>query len=119
MQRSYILPLSDLQATLENVGGKGASLSKLVNAGLPVPGGFHVTTAAYQDFVEQNELQTGIEAALAKVNLAQPQSLEAASQEIATLFTAAPIPDEIAETVTQAYATLANNKPSLATDVGT
>ena len=77
-----------------------------------------MTTAAYQDFVEQNKLQTGIEAALAKVNLAQPQSLEAVSQEITTLFTASPIPNEIAEAVTQAYATtLANNKPSLAVAV--
>lgn len=110
MQHTYILPLSDLQAKLENVGGKGASLSQLANAGLPVPDGFHVTTAAYRHFVEQNELQAGIEAALARANLSQPQSLEAASQEITALFTAAPIPDEIAEAVTRAYADLADSR---------
>ena len=27
-------------------GGKGASLARLASAGLPVPGGFHVTVAA-------------------------------------------------------------------------
>jgi phosphoenolpyruvate synthase/pyruvate phosphate dikinase len=42
----YILPLSDSRATLETVGGKGASLASLSRAGLPVPDGFHITTQA-------------------------------------------------------------------------
>ncbi len=50
----FILPLSDLAATLEAVGGKGMSLAKLSRAGLAVPGGFHVTTDAYRRFVADN-----------------------------------------------------------------
>ena len=46
-----ILALDDASATLELVGGKGASLARLVAAGLPVPPGFHVTTTAYRRFV--------------------------------------------------------------------
>ena len=49
----YVLALADPRATLEVVGGKGASLARLAAAGLPVPDGFHVTTAAYQRFVAQ------------------------------------------------------------------
>ena len=49
--KPYTLPLSDPQADLATVGGKGASLAKLAQAGLPVPDGFHVTTAAYREFV--------------------------------------------------------------------
>ena len=60
----YVLPLADSRATLETVGGKGASLARLVAAGLPVPDGFHVTTAAYRRFVAENDLQPGILAAL-------------------------------------------------------
>ena len=33
----YTLPLSDLNATLENVGGKGMSLAKLSRAGITRP----------------------------------------------------------------------------------
>ena len=44
----FILPLSDTSAGLPQVGGKGASLARLAAAGLPVPDGFHVTTAAYR-----------------------------------------------------------------------
>ncbi|MEV4896458.1 PEP/pyruvate-binding domain-containing protein, partial [Nonomuraea sp. NPDC055795] len=34
----------------ERVGGKGANLGELTRAGLPVPGGFCLTTAAYEVF---------------------------------------------------------------------
>ncbi|MFL7791901.1 MAG: PEP/pyruvate-binding domain-containing protein, partial [Anaerolineae bacterium] len=57
MNAMYVLPLSDEQAALQVVGGKGASLSRLVATGLPVPDGFHVTTAAYKQFVAENGLQ--------------------------------------------------------------
>ena len=54
--RPYTLPLADPNATLDIAGGKGASLSKLAKAGLPVPGGFHVTTTAYKQFVAENDI---------------------------------------------------------------
>ena len=57
---SFILQLSDTQAMLENMGGKGMSLAKLSRAGLPVPGGFHVTTETYRRFVSENGLQPRI-----------------------------------------------------------
>lgn len=44
----FVLPLDDQGADLATVGGKGASLARLVRAGLPVPGGFHVTTDAFR-----------------------------------------------------------------------
>ncbi|MEV0230580.1 PEP/pyruvate-binding domain-containing protein, partial [Nonomuraea sp. NPDC050786] len=46
-----VLPLDDAAADLATVGGKGASLARLARAGLPVPGGFHITTGAYRAFV--------------------------------------------------------------------
>ncbi len=110
MKNSYTLPLADQRASLETVGGKGASLAKLINAGLPVPDGFHITTAAYRQFVEANQLEPGIQAALVSVDASQPQSLAAASQKIGEIFAAAPIPPEIAEAVNTAYAALADRQ---------
>jgi rifampicin phosphotransferase len=49
---TLVLPLDDPAADLATVGGKGASLARMIRAGLPVPGGFHVTTAAYRAFVQ-------------------------------------------------------------------
>ena len=52
-----ILPLDSSLATLSTTGGKAQNLAKLAQAGLPVPPGFIVTTAAYQAFVAANDLQ--------------------------------------------------------------
>ncbi|NIV31930.1 MAG: hypothetical protein GWN58_21330, partial [Anaerolineae bacterium] len=60
MSERYTLALSDPKAELAFVGGKGASLARLVRAGLPVPEGFHITTAAYRAFVDENGLQARI-----------------------------------------------------------
>ena len=43
----YILPLADCRDPAA-VGGKAINLSRLINAGFPVPGGFAVTTSAYR-----------------------------------------------------------------------
>jgi pyruvate,water dikinase len=48
----YTLSFDDVDGTrLPEVGGKGANLGELTQAGFPVPPGFCVTTAAYRDFV--------------------------------------------------------------------
>jgi len=103
MSPKYVLPLNDPKANLETVGGKGMSLAKLANAGLPVPGGFHVTTEAYRQFVAANNLQTGINEALKAVDTAQPSTLETASATIGRLFAEASIPEEIADVIKNAY----------------
>lgn len=106
----YTLPLSTPQADLETVGGKGMSLAKLANAGLPVPDGFHVTTEAYRDFVAANNLQDGINAALKDVDTALPSSLELASATIGNLFAQAAIPQTIAEEILRTYENLGAEK---------
>ncbi len=100
----FILPLSDPQASLENVGGKGMSLAKLSRAGLPVPGGFHVTTQAYRRFVAENGLQPRILAALKGADLEHSESLELINRQIDMLFAAAVIPAEIRAAISAAYA---------------
>ncbi len=76
MNSASIYLLADQSATMETVGGKGASLARLVRAGLPVPDGFHVTTAAYRAFVDENNLQPRILEALQAVDTGQPATLE-------------------------------------------
>ena len=98
-----ILSLADSRATLETVGGKGASLARLMAAGLPVPGGFHITTAAYRQFVEQNELQPRILEILKSADLNQPSTLESASRQIQELFEHAQVPVEIGDAIEHAY----------------
>ncbi len=103
---NFILSLSDASAELPQVGGKGASLARLAAAGLPVPPGFHITTAAYRRFVTENALQEQILAAVSAATPEQPATLEEASNQIGKLFAQSAMPDDIAEAIRQAYAEL-------------
>jgi len=107
---TYVLKLSDPQATLENVGGKGMSLAKMVQAGFPVPDGFHITTTAYRQFVTTNGLQTKILTALKAVDITLPSSLETTSATISKLFAEIPIPTDIASSITETYTALENRQ---------
>jgi hypothetical protein len=86
------LPLADPSADLATTGGKGSSLATLVRAGLPVPPGFHVTTAAYRAYVALHHLQEKI--------------LATDERGVAELFAAHPVPEEIAGPIREAYARL-------------
>jgi phosphohistidine swiveling domain-containing protein len=114
MNPEYILSLADTRATLAAVGGKGASLARLSAAGLPVPGGFHVTTAAYRRFVDENALQPDILAALKTADVARPATLEAASRAIQELFGRATMSQDIAQAIAGAYAALPGEAPAVA-----
>jgi phosphohistidine swiveling domain-containing protein len=102
----FIVSLSDASAQLLQIGGKGASLARMAAAGLPVPPGFHITTAAYRRFVAENALQEQILAAVSAATPDQPATLDEASNRIGQLFAQHGMPDEIAVEIQQAYAGL-------------
>jgi pyruvate, water dikinase len=89
------------------VGGKGASLGELLRAGVRVPTGFAVTTAAFRLAVEHLAVDGGtIPARVAALDPADAPSLAAACAELRAAVEAAPLPDEVAEAVTTGYAAL-------------
>jgi phosphoenolpyruvate synthase/pyruvate phosphate dikinase len=61
-KEDFLVGLGEDKSTeIAVVGGKGASLGKLVKAGFPVPSGFVITTGAYTEFLHANELEVKIE----------------------------------------------------------
>lgn len=60
MTFKYILPIDTKTVSLELIGGKGKSLARMASTGMTVPSGFYLTTTAYKDFVEKNNLQATI-----------------------------------------------------------
>src|SRR5438046_2960868 len=109
-----VLALDDPAATLEQVGGKGASLARLAAAGLPVPPGFHVTTAAYRRFVSENGLTDQILVAAAEARPDDPATLESASARIQAFMAAGRMPADVAAAVLQAYEGLGSDDPPVA-----
>ena len=107
-------PLRSQAADLAAAGGKGASLTRLVVAGLPVPDGFVVSTAAYRQFVRVNDLQAIIESTAAEVRRDEPERLDAVAQRIKVAFDQAVVPAEIEKPVLAAYASLPDEAAAVA-----
>jgi len=106
-----ILSLDSPLATLERVGGKGASLARMVAAGLPVPPGFHITTHGYRRYVEENHLAEAIQTAAVRAQASDPATLDRASAQIQSLIEQGTMPGDIAEMIRQSYGQLGANVP--------
>lgn len=103
----YVRDLNELnRADLPLAGGKGANLGALIHAGLPVPGGFIVTTEGYRDFVTANELDERINRVLAAIHSDDPAELEQASSEIRSAFQAGSIPVDMRGNILTAYSAM-------------
>lgn len=101
---TYIYNFADVQAAdVAVAGGKGVGLGNLVRAGLPVPPGFVLTTAAYEAFVDANGIQARIQELATLPPEAAPQDYEDASAAIRDLFTGGTMPAAIAYELAAAY----------------
>jgi len=101
---SYILWFKEVgKEDVSLVGGKGANLGEMVGIGLPVPNGFIVTSKAYYDFIDKNNLRTKIKLLLGKTNKNNPQSYLETSQQIKKLIISGETPKEIALEIIKAY----------------
>jgi len=75
----------------------------MTKAGFPVPGGFVVTTHAYREFLQHNQLADWVLAHSAKGNGASPEELAAISTEIRARFAAGEIPKNVLALLKVAY----------------
>jgi len=91
------------------VGGKGANLGEMTQAGFPVPGGFVVTSAAYKYMIEENALESKIKKHLEGLDVENPTALNRASAAIQALIEKSPFPKEIEKAVFAAYDKLGND----------
>jgi phosphohistidine swiveling domain-containing protein/uncharacterized protein YjiS (DUF1127 family) len=98
------------RADLPIAGGKGANLGAMIQAGMPVPPGFCVTTRGYNRFVDANTLKKAILDKLAEATSKNVDSLEEASAAIRRLFTSVPIPADIENEIKQAYRDLMSTR---------
>ena len=100
------VPLSELDASsLQAGGGKAKNLGELLRAGLPVPGGFCVTTAAFRLTLRSGALAPILDAieATGPGDVAQLSALAAEARQ--TILATA-LPAALGERITAAYAAL-------------
>ena len=103
---SFVVDLAEVsESDLPTAGGKASKLGELVRQGLPIPPGFVVTTEAYQAFVDGTPLKGEIPAALATIDPARPETIDAASRRIRSGFESASFPPSLQAAISEAYDT--------------
>ncbi len=102
----YLAPLGHDGLTLDRAGGKGASLARMIAAGLPVPDGFILTTNAYRRFLAVNGLEQAVADAVHGLSESDPTSWERAATALHARFEQATVPDDIANETRRAYVAL-------------
>ncbi len=106
---SFLVSLGEDRSTeIGVVGGKGASLGKLVRAGFLVPSGFVVNTDGYAEFLRANGLEMKIGKTLKGIDYKNLDKLEKETAKIREAIISGKMPDILARQIGQAYKRLGN-----------
>ncbi len=101
---SFILPFKELgKEHVSIAGGKGAQLGEMTQAGISVPPGFVVLTAAFEEMLEENSLKQVINELLKKTASLDNEAIEEASKEIRDIISKAKIPQNVEKEILSYY----------------
>jgi pyruvate,water dikinase len=93
-------------SSVPEVGGKCASLGELMRAGMKVPPGFAVTTAAHKRFLEEHDLPRREHELLAGIDYEHMSAVAEASRELRDLVEQCSVPADVEEEIRTAYASM-------------
>ena len=85
------------------VGGKGANLGEMTQAGFPVPNGFIVTAKAYFHFLDEEHLRDKIHDLLYGLEVNDSGKLETVAKKVQAVITGARFPQDIANEIIPMY----------------
>jgi pyruvate,water dikinase len=85
------------------LGGKCASLVALTAAGMPVPPGFAITTAAYDAFIAEAGIAQDIHDLLNGLDADDIDAVDRVSEQLRREITSRPVPAELRKGTTDAY----------------
>jgi pyruvate,water dikinase len=84
-------------------GGKGASLSDMASAGMPVPPGFVICTESFRQFLQSSGLDQKILTALVDLDVEDNARLEHTAQEITGWIQNQACPEQLQRPIAEAY----------------
>ncbi|MBD3263295.1 hypothetical protein GF374_02860, partial [Candidatus Woesearchaeota archaeon] len=88
------------------VGGKGANLGEMFNAGFPVPPGFIVAANAYKEFISKKGINKKITEKLKDLDVEDSAKLQAVAREIQEIIKSEDMPKQMQEEIVAAYSML-------------
>jgi phosphoenolpyruvate synthase/pyruvate phosphate dikinase len=102
------VPLAELRSRdEERFGGKSAALGELLAGGIPVPGGFAISAAAYEAFLGEASLAESVDRALTGLDADDLAAVQAVSAELTTAVEAAELPKALRRELFERYAEVA------------
>ncbi len=111
----YIIELDKLGVQdVEIVGGKNASLGEMIGnlsgLGVAVPGGFATTSAAYRDFLQDNDLADRINSVLDGLDVDNIAALADAGKSIRDWIVDTPLPDRLTKELSRSWKEMSGGK---------
>jgi pyruvate, water dikinase len=107
-----IAPFDGLPAEARAIaGGKGAGLARMAGAGLPVPRGFVVCTAAFHAFLERLGARDVVLALMESLDVHDTTALNTVSDQVRGIIVGSPLPDELHAVIRGAYESLGPQIP--------
>ena len=104
MTKKFVVWFKDVgKEDVAIVGGKGANLGEMTQAGFPVPPGFIVTVHAYNEFLDRSQLREKISTLLSTVDVNDSKNLGDVAKKVQHLITHAEFPRDIALEIIHAY----------------
>jgi pyruvate,water dikinase len=104
-----IVWLNEPSSAGQRLGGKGAGLAHLHQAGFPVPPGFVVTAESYERFVAENALAQSIADLLSTPDLRLPKMAREACTPLQKALSTARLPETVARAIADGFAMLRSN----------
>ena len=102
-----ILSFADIHASdIPLVGGKGANLGELTNAGFPIPPGFCLTTTAFQQFVDACPQMSELYDLLDTVTRDDVEKARDVGQQVRQTLSQVAIPTHIIDVIKQNWQTI-------------
>ncbi len=121
-QNSFVLDLNEVDLSMiDSVGGKNASLGEMIqnltSQGIKVPGGFVVTVAAFNSYIEFNNLRDRIDASLEHLDPSDIVQLRKTGSNIRRMVADGKFAPELEAVITERYKELSVSYGNEATDV--
>jgi len=103
MKKSIYL-LSELDKdSIPVAGGKGASLGEMTKAGFPVPPGFVISAAAFEEFLHETNAVEEIEAMWSRLNIRDIENVEENAEIIRDVLLQKKFPEALGKEILSAF----------------
>jgi len=119
MARTFIKNLNEISMQdFDAVGGKNSSLGEMLNnltkLGINVPGGFAITSSAFNEFISNSKIDKVISKELANLNVENLSDLRRVGKKIRGLILKTPLPQNLISEIQQAWLDVSESSKSFA-----